>query len=54
MLKQLDKSQDAMMQDKKEDKSNVKNIDTPQKSNTVAETGMFIFDSLNVQIDIVI
>lgn len=44
MLKQLDKFQDAMVQDKKEDKSNVKNTDTPKKSN--AETGMFIFDSL--------
>lgn len=42
MLKQLDKFQDAMVQDKKEDKSNVKNTDTPKKS----KTGMFIFDSL--------
>jgi len=55
VLKQLDTSQDALMQDKMNNKSSKSstNADISKKSEVVVEIGIFMSDSLNVQIDII-
>lgn len=54
MLKQLDVVQDTLIQHKQKDKSNIKNVDSPKKSEATVKTGMFKFNSFIVQIDTVI
>jgi len=55
VLKQLDTSQDTLIQDKMNDKSSKSstNADTSKKSKVAVETGIFMFNSLNIQIDII-
>jgi len=51
----LDTSPETLMQDKMNDKSSKSstNADTSKKSEVAVETGIFMSDSLNVQIDII-